>query len=59
MCECVCVCVCLRVGGIDFSQCYQCVCVHALFPSVHGFSLCIRPSVCVVSVSDRVFSIVL
>lgn len=29
------------VLGFDLFQSYQCVCVHALFPSVHGFSLCV------------------
>lgn len=31
--------MCVFWGSILYS--YQCVCVHALFPSVHGFTLCV------------------
>lgn len=36
--------------GVGAVQPYQCVCAHALFPSKHGLSLCIRQSICDVSV---------
>lgn len=44
--------------GINLLLSFQCVCVHALFLSVHGLSLCIRMHICVVSVYI-VYSIVL
>lgn len=50
--ECVCEAVdaekCALGGGSFYS--YQCVCAHALFPSMHGLSLCIRQCICGVSV---------
>lgn len=52
---CVCVwgsvCRGVCIGGRDGScRSYQCVCAHALFPSTHGLSLCIRKYICVASV---------